>query len=157
MKRHANSIGTRQCECGHIADIRQSTKKGRYLYSSCGRPGPLEDGCGLNQATKPYYQNLWWHTTEFHSEVDVVKPSNIVEGWKPKGSEKSTEPVSEVVTEQASETEQSSPDLSLDDIEQEATETVASEPKPKQKNGLLKILSILLLGGGFVGAIWASV
>jgi len=127
-----------------VADIRQSKRRGRYLYSLCD--------CGNNSATKEWFQNIWWHTTTF--DRDVLKPVNINDDWKPKVTEpvteKPSEPLTKVVTE-------SLVDLTEQDFNAEPELAVPqSGPEPKRR-GFLQVAGLLLMVACGMGALWSSV
>lgn len=145
---HENSVGSMQCDCGLTKDVRQSKKRGRYLYTVC-------DSCGLDQRTGAPVQNAIWKAARFNA--DVVKPSNVVDDWQPKASEPVSETPSETVSEKISELEQGSVDLTLEEIEAEAADDVDSKANVKQKSPVKTIVGSLLFVVGFVGAIWAAV
>ncbi len=149
---HENSVGSMQCDCGEIMDVRQSKKRGHYLYTCC-------PSCGLDQRTGAPVQNLIYHTARFTG--DVIKPANVTDNWQAKASEvvteKPSEPLTEPVSENLSEVEQSSVDLTLDEIEAEATEAVESEANIKRKSPVKTVIGGILFCVGFVGAIWAAV
>jgi hypothetical protein len=137
-----------QCDCGLTKDVRQSKKRGRYLYTVC-------ESCGLDQRTGAPVQNAIWKAARF--SVDVVKPSNVTDDWQPKASKPVTEQQGEPLTKPVSEVEQSSVDLTLDEIEAEATEAVESKANTKRKSPIKAVIGGVLLCVGFVGAIWAAV
>lgn len=149
--RNENSVGSMVCGCGEKKDVRQSKKRGHYLYTVC----PV---CGLDQRTGAPVQNAIWSKSTFDREV--IKPSNVVDDWKPKISEPVTEQPSEPVTEQLSEKPSEPSPTSLDLTEQEltaeATDDVALEQTGKRTGVVFKAVGWFAVIVGFVGAIWAT-
>ena len=146
---HENSVGSMQCNCGETMDVRQSKKRGHYLYTCC-------PSCGLDQRTGAPVQNWIYHNAIFTGEV--LKPSNVVDDWQPKPSEPVSEQPSEVVSEPVSEVlSESSLDLTEADITPEATESVALEQKPERTLSARRLFGCVLVLVGFVGAVWQTV
>lgn len=162
-----NRVGEYDCECGRVAELGQSAKAGKYLYKSCV--------CGLDQNTKVDHQNYWWRMARFDEGKEVVKPKNIIDDWSPEIKwmkaifDKPTEPITEVVSEPVTEPvsekpselqpkmEQSSPDLTEQDIAQKATDSKALERTGEQKGGGLRVIGVVMMFLSFLGVAWTQI
>ena len=70
-------LGTVACSgCGGQATIKQTKRRGNYLYSQC-----IE--CGIDQRTGKQVQNTLWHGAEWKSGIDKMqhRPANVTEEW----------------------------------------------------------------------------
>ncbi len=156
---HENSVGSMMCGCGEVMDVRQSKKRGHYLYTCC-------PSCGLDQRTGAPVQSAIYKLAKF--EAEVLKPVNVIDDWKPpKGmvhvseiteqpSEPVTEQLSEKASEKPSEPSPTSLDLTEQDLTAEATDAVDLEQTGKRTGVVFKAVGWFAVIVGFVGAIWAT-
>lgn len=70
-------LGTVECSgCGGQATVKQTKRRGNYLYSQC-----IE--CGIDQRTGKQVQNTLWHGADWKSGIDKMqhRPANVTEDW----------------------------------------------------------------------------
>lgn len=70
-------LGTVECSgCGGQATIKQTKRRGNYLYSQCVE-------CGIDQRTGKQVQNTLWHGADWKSGIDKMqhRPANVTEDW----------------------------------------------------------------------------
>jgi hypothetical protein len=78
-------LGYWKCERGGRAEVRQTKKKGRHLYTQC-------QCCGLNQGTGDARQQQIWDEMETLPEATIVRPSNVQETKPYLSEDGATEP-----------------------------------------------------------------
>ncbi len=134
-------IGTWQCGGGGTADVMQTKRRGKHLYTNCAC-------CGLNQGTGAAFQTRLWNESTFKPGATVIKPSNVTDD-KPGQSVKSEpEPVGGAVTE--SESPNDDEEYSPQAIDEKETETETGGGG--SAFGLLA--GLVLVGSGIGGYLW---
>lgn len=87
-------LGTVECSgCGGQATVKQTKRRGNYLYSQC-----IE--CGIDQRTGKQVQNALWHGADWKGGIDKMqhRPANVTDEWLA-----AQEPVSDWVPEEEQE------------------------------------------------------
>ena len=70
-------LGTVECSgCGGQATVKQTKRRGNYLYSQCVE-------CGIDQRTGKQVQNALWHGADWKSGIDKMqhRPANVTDEW----------------------------------------------------------------------------
>lgn len=73
MKTVNPKIGVWKCERGGIAEVFQTTKRGRHFYTRC-------DCCGLNQGTGAGRQQQIFDEAQFIDRAAIAIPSGVTVG-----------------------------------------------------------------------------
>ena len=71
-------LGTVVCSgCGGQATVKQTKRRGQYLYTQCVE-------CGIDQRTGKAVQNEIWHGCNWKPEADPMKhrPANVTDDYK---------------------------------------------------------------------------
>lgn len=70
-------LGTVVCSgCGGQATVKQTKRRGQYLYSQCVE-------CGIDQRTGKQVQNALWHGMEWKPDTDKMshRPANVTDDF----------------------------------------------------------------------------
>ena len=131
-------LGSIPCDCGRNADVMQTKRAGKHLYSRCA-------DCGLDQRTGAKVQTRLWLETEWRNGVKPPRPSNV--------SESATKPATETATEKPS-SGGAFEDFEPDTLAAEKATNEATKNKPKGRFGVVAggLLIITALGA----AIWTA-
>lgn len=71
-------LGTVVCSgCGGQATVKQTKRRGQYLYTQCVE-------CGIDQRTGKAVQNQVWHNCEWKAGIDKMqhRPANVTDNFK---------------------------------------------------------------------------